>query len=382
MTNIERTDDINSSAPVPTRIVDEINQSRIHQPCANAINSGHDLLGFGRGTVVGAIEGADSFIEFMAKPYAVNEALIGIGPMLDNAVDYYGDKLSHRKTREIARDVSAVANYTGEWLAQYSKKPPEVRGKICGRFAADVLLIEAGTSIARGALAATEPAFGTPILESRSATFDQFVGNLETTEGVGFKQIRRFDASRPFAEHVDQILEKAPERVREFLKRNGIEVIPVSNLDALGADFRNALGLYAPDRRVIFIAEEPHVTWVEAGFGSAERTKLTVSHEVGHAVDHCAKPNHWLSSSRELQRSFDADFAVMSKEYQEASLRDFGQGSMDRLRKEMFAELFSHSAVPTADPLIRNFVFGNFPRMYKTMGEMEECIVRTLRPQK
>jgi hypothetical protein len=68
--------------------------------------------------------------EWMAKPSAVTDALISIGPALDNAVNYYGNTSAD----QVLRDIQFVFDAASDSLAQTFSYPhtPEERAKTAG----------------------------------------------------------------------------------------------------------------------------------------------------------------------------------------------------------------------------------------------------------
>ncbi|MBA3991986.1 MAG: hypothetical protein C0469_00570 [Cyanobacteria bacterium DS2.3.42] len=68
--------------------------------------------------------------KYMAQPNAVNDSLVGIGPVLDNAVNYYANTAAD----QVGRDIQAALGFAGETLenALSHALTPEERAKDAG----------------------------------------------------------------------------------------------------------------------------------------------------------------------------------------------------------------------------------------------------------
>lgn len=102
-----------------------------------------------RGLPKGVINRAEQFIEFMATPDSIGDALVGIGPVLDNATNYYGNHLLNGTVGDIGNDVATAIETAKMGLNIYSHLPAELRGQLLGSLGLDLTLAEVGISIAK-----------------------------------------------------------------------------------------------------------------------------------------------------------------------------------------------------------------------------------------
>lgn len=104
-----------------------------------------NLVEFGKGVVVGSINATEGFIEFLATPDSVNNALIGFGQALDTAANYY----AFRPTDKIAQDAQEMATTCAKSLHEYGELSAFKRGQICGTVATNVFAAELLGSVSR-----------------------------------------------------------------------------------------------------------------------------------------------------------------------------------------------------------------------------------------
>jgi hypothetical protein len=109
------------------------------------------LLG---GIPTGFVNRSEGFVEFLATPSSVSNALVGIGPMLDNAVNYYGNHLLNGTTHQIANDAATACKSISGEIGRTCQLPADKRGELIGGIWVDVLLAEAGGLIVKDAVRA------------------------------------------------------------------------------------------------------------------------------------------------------------------------------------------------------------------------------------
>lgn len=124
---------------------------------------------FAHGIARGIVNEAAGFIDFLAKPNSVNDALISIGPQLDNAFNYYGNHFLKGTIDEISKDASTAARNIGDACNSLLKASPEKKGEAVGAVVFNLALTEVGVSVARTALFAEVPA----ALESRAVSISR-----------------------------------------------------------------------------------------------------------------------------------------------------------------------------------------------------------------
>lgn len=108
-------------------------------------DTGEFMCGF----LVGSINAVEGFIEFMATPNSVSDAIIATGPQLDTAVNYYADHVLKGTINDIAHDANNAKQAGHKALATYSKMPAEKRGEAVGTMSVHLAVSEAIADIAR-----------------------------------------------------------------------------------------------------------------------------------------------------------------------------------------------------------------------------------------
>lgn len=331
------------------------------QTCPTALTNADDLAEFGKGVIVGAINGTEGFIEFMAKPNSVNNALGAMGDALGTAGKYYADKALTGKLTDIGTDAGEATKASGAWLEDYSRKRPIERGTICGQLATDWLLAEATFAGAAKMVKSSEPFFA-PVaresksaiaLESKSLASENFFTKLVANEK--FANIAGFTSSPEFAASINEAIDALPTQLQRFLKEAEVDVIPVGRIGEAMPKHDAAQGLFftREGKRYVLISEETHLS------ATAAHPKLTLRHELTHALDHAGG---WHSDQPWVVEAFEKDFAHVDPAFKEFLLETLGKGNPATLRKEIVAELASRRAVPDADGYDA-FFRANFPNL-------------------
>jgi hypothetical protein len=134
-----------SSQPVVSR---DDNSNLI---ASRAGNENELLLG---GIPQGFVNRSADFIDFISKPDAVSNTLIGIGPVLDNAVNYYGNHILNSTTAEIGKDLVSAWETIKRETMEACQLPAEKRGELIGGIWVDLFLAEASGLIVKDAIKA------------------------------------------------------------------------------------------------------------------------------------------------------------------------------------------------------------------------------------
>jgi hypothetical protein len=105
---------------------------------------GGDLTQLLGGIPAGFVNRSEGFVEFLATPGSVSNALVAIGPLLDNAVNYYGNHFLNSTTHQIAKDAATACKSISQEIGRSCQLPADKRGELIGGIWVDVLLAEAG----------------------------------------------------------------------------------------------------------------------------------------------------------------------------------------------------------------------------------------------
>jgi filamentous hemagglutinin len=127
--------------------------------------STRDASELASGIARGVVNEAAGFIEFLAKPNSVNDALIGLGQQVDTAGNYYG---SHNGI-EVAKDATDAAHAIGKFISDFVNSPVDKKGEAFGGIAFNLGLAEVGVSVARGPMLVEMPA----VVESRAVSISR-----------------------------------------------------------------------------------------------------------------------------------------------------------------------------------------------------------------
>lgn len=221
-----------------------------------------------RGIIKGVIDAEAQFIEFLAQPNAVSDALVGIGPALDNAVNYYGNHLLKGTTTQIACDANEAKAAIKAGLSTYSSMLPERRGELIGWFGFQTMLAEIGGNIATKPLRAGAEAFRTPS-ELAAKDYSHLPENLQeimqsvetvlektaTTERSGIK-VMNLTASAEHAAHVQNIIESLSPELHNLIESSRLKFKTVNTLNDILLDKENVRGLIRLDQGAVYISDK------------------------------------------------------------------------------------------------------------------------------
>jgi hypothetical protein len=114
-----------------------------------------------------------------------------------------------------------------------------------------------------------------------------------------------------------------------------------------------------------FLAENMHTA---GDIVNVSKLELTLRHELAHAIDACSGKGGFFSDSPAVQKLFTEEFDALDAFSQSYLVDGVGLGSMERVVKEVVAELVSRSAVPGKGAL-DVFFPGSFPKLSKMLNE-------------
>jgi hypothetical protein len=358
---------ISPAAHASGKMIAEVHQ---YKTCTNAFDNIGQVADFGKGVLVGAADGGVAFIEFVANPDSMHQICKSAGEAIGTAAQYYSNKIGGGRVADIGKDAGNAANSAGRWLTEYGMKEPYERGKITGRAAADMLVAEAGLEVVKSVCTGAKVAEATEIASGEERLYatssrDEFRMYFEELDDKGKEAFKAFDKNPPskrFTGLVDHLMDVLPDSLKQFLEEKNVRIVPLKNLGQFGAGQQHFDGMFTvtPKGPYIFLSEELHE--VMSGVINFRKLELSLRHEIVHAIDRLTEAKGWVSDSAAIKRVFEHDFDALTGPQQELLLERVGQGSMDRLRREIVAECVSRVVVPGADAVDHIFR-GSFPNL-------------------
>lgn len=155
--------------------------------------------------------------------------------------------------------------------------------------------------------------------------------------------IEKFPPSEKFVAQLERVIESLGSDELEYLRQRGIRVEAVRRVNDILPDMdRATLGIYNPDNRTIYIAEEV----LSLGKWRANfDVMFELRHEYGHAYNATAhKFGDWLSDREDFVNAFNKDFENLSLDVQiELKLTSPPKRNLSAVRDEVFADIYAHS---------------------------------------
>jgi hypothetical protein len=326
------------------------------------------------GIARGVVHASEGFIEFLAQPEAVSNALIGIGPQLDNAVNYYANTASEQVTNHVGEALKAVHHAA----AQYSHLPAEKRGEIIGQLGAQVMAGEVCGEISMQPIrSGSRDLFNSlrtldakdishlPEDMQNGARAIESATEITATTERGMIKVSRLFCSERHAQHVQQIVDALPEELQLLLHKSGLQIKAVEKADRIFKDSPNVRARLHPDTRAIYIAEkfQRNGKWIS----EPETLAVTVRHEVGHVIDRTGGFSH-QKSMMDAYRAGCKRLGTADKSYFDYFATGDEKGSMEAFA-EIYAQLKTSKTVKDA-PTRAAFARA-FPEMIEAVRQLD-----------
>lgn len=155
--------------------------------------------------------------------------------------------------------------------------------------------------------------------------------------------IEKFPPSEKFVAQLERLIESLDPDELEYLRQRGIRIEAVRRVNDIFPDMEQAtLGIYNPDNKTIYIAEE----MLSLGKWKPNfDVMFELRHEYGHAYNATAhKFGDWLSDREDFINAFKKDFENLSLDVQiELKLTSPPKRNLSAIRDEVFADIYAHS---------------------------------------
>jgi hypothetical protein len=369
--------------------------------------------------------------QWMATPNAVNNALVGVGQALDNAVNYYADT----PVDQVASDVHDALSSAGDVLdrtfsfAHTSKERAKTAGDIMPLVFTDGL----GTT-GESATLKTADAVATHVDAAVMQTIEKSLDAIKTApdlaadikqglfeflkgqeltaqqaEAAGIPRgffddiphgaakddnffamskadnpaegipshnesklerkpvTEKLPPSEQFVTELSRIVDGLPEDERAFLRQHGIEVKAVRRITDVPEVTDKLGGCYLRADNAIYIPEEV--------FRSGQWVKnndipFILRHEYGHALNAKAHPfGDPLSDKREFIEAFNRDFDVLPLQLKETLQLSQKFKTVNAARDEVFADLWAHSTGTSSNNPYSQLMKQKFPSVLEFFME-------------
>jgi hypothetical protein len=361
--------------------VSGLHEKARHTACTNSFDDVGQVAQFGAGVVVGGVNGGIEFIEFITKPDNLPKLAESLANAIGTAGNYYADKVFNSRTAGIVKDVGDAANATAKYLEDYGKKDPYDRGKITGKLAADMLLMESGCELAKtitttakaveaGGETVNAIETGTELVALQSNSdeaFANFVKVFGETDEKTTAQLMKGLANKDFASVVDNLAQQLPKQALDFLASNNIQIAAIKDIGMVRAEFAgaDAIFLWDGEHRFILLAQNMHTA---GDILNAGKLELSLRHELAHALDTFACEKTIISDTAGFRKIFSSEFEALNDASKDYLMNALGKGSEQTMRREVCAELVSRCAVP-GKGVYYNFFQGSFPKLSKMLNE-------------
>lgn len=176
--------------------------------------------------------------------------------------------------------------------------------------------------------------------------------------------------SARFMSEVQEALDSLPDLERRFVGQHKIKIMPVrriQDLDPLHPP--NTPGIFDPGERTVFIAEE---VWSLGRWRANPDVQFALRHEIGHAFNARSHPfGEWLSESAEFRSVFKKEVAdISAQQLEEWSLV---YENIQRLRDEIFADLFAHATGLTSNNARSQAIRQAFPKTLEYVRQIKNA---------
>ena len=343
--------------------------------------------------------------QWMATQNAVNKALLGIGPALDNAVNYYADT----PVDQVVSDVQGLLSTAGDALDRtfsFAHTPKE-RAKTAGEIIPLVFTDGLGTT-GESATLKTADAIATHVDAAVMQTIEKSLDAIKTApdlaadikqglyeflkgqeltaqqvkaagiprgffddiqrgaakddtffamskaddsaEGIPSRNESKLDRepvteklppSEQFVTELSRIVDGLPENERAFLHQHGVEVKAVRRITDVPEVTDKLGGCYRRADNTIYIPEE---VLRNGQWVKNNDISFILRHEYGHALNVKAHPfGDPLSDKREFIEAFNRDFDVLPMPMKETLQLSQNFKTINAARDEVFADLWAHS---------------------------------------
>jgi hypothetical protein len=322
-----------------------------------------------KGTLVGSINTTEGFIEFLAKPGAISDALISIGPAMDKAIDYCADHLNSRKFTEVGIDVQRQVDELHAMFSQYSRMDAEKRGEILGSFGVNAVIAEAtimpmSRAVERGARPfklmgacdARDHSHLPDDMRKAMQNLDAVIEDAAKVERRGPLKVSHLGGSDKHVACVQQAVDQLPDELQVLLIKERIKIHAVSRCEDIVRCEPTTRAQLHPMTNAIYVAE--HYLRCNEWVDEPTTIPLILRHEMGHVLDR-VQTLSWKDSifNRYLEDMKHVDTA------ERKALGYFGTGD-ERGAFEVFAEIYAQLKTPPveADVKRRALVERVFPR--------------------
>jgi hypothetical protein len=192
---------------------------------------------------------------------------------------------------------------------------------------------------------------------------------LRDTEKEIKAALEKFPPSEKFARQLERVIESMHPDELEHLNEKGIKIIAVRRINDIKPTLDlDTLGIYDPDSKAIYIAEEmlSKGKW-QPNFD----VMFELRHEFGHALNATSRKfGEWLCDEPAFRNAFKEDFKHISQDtLLELRLTIEKRKSLSGIRDEVFADIYAHSTGLESNNPYSQKIKATFPSCLKYMRE-------------